>query len=444
MYCSKCGNKIYKGMKYCRYCGVELTEITEAGIQSERINDESAIDHKVENNKEVSPVPNTTFNSDILIQKSRMPFFIGIGVAAIFIITIIVLYFSLFSESAKERREIQNQLSLAERYLGDMDYERAVAAYKAVLNIDPNNSEALEALEDTYVVWADSMGQNDQEAAQSILEAATSYLEVLEIRTDTDNASESKLHIEEKLADISNIPETVQESSYDSMDIPDMSQVEVDSYEEADQITVNENSVNDNPDAEWKNAYLDYIKNRGAMELYDVDGNKSDVSSDKLYFCLIYLDNDNIPEIVCSNPVLDYYEIFGDYNRPPFDGYIMSYHKGNIDEFHFSTLDDKYFSDCSYIPFSGLFYIYSYMPDYGDINVYQCSSSGIIEKYKGSYVYDVSEDFEFVAGEWNGKKIYDGDEFWKMVRKDYNDQGNVVDDVPCISYSELVEYLSDY
>jgi len=49
----------------------------------------------------------------------------------------VVLYALALSPEAKTRREIREQMALAERYLDDLDYEKAVAAYQAVLEIDP-------------------------------------------------------------------------------------------------------------------------------------------------------------------------------------------------------------------------------------------------------------------------------------------------------------------
>ena len=56
-------------------------------------------------------------------------------------------------------------MSLAERYLDELDYEKAIAAYKAAIEIDPNNPEAYKALAELYLAMDDSFSaQNTVQA----------------------------------------------------------------------------------------------------------------------------------------------------------------------------------------------------------------------------------------------------------------------------------------
>ena len=54
---------------------------------------------------------------------------------------ITVLFVSFFRPGSGE--EISEQLSKGDRYLSDMEYNRAAAAYKAVLGLDPRNTDAM-------------------------------------------------------------------------------------------------------------------------------------------------------------------------------------------------------------------------------------------------------------------------------------------------------------
>lgn len=47
-------------------------------------------------------------------------------------------------------KEVTEQLSLGQKYLDELDYEQAIAAYEAVLEIDPKNEEAIVKLIESY------------------------------------------------------------------------------------------------------------------------------------------------------------------------------------------------------------------------------------------------------------------------------------------------------
>jgi tetratricopeptide (TPR) repeat protein len=77
-------------------------------------------------------------------------------VAAIALITGIVIY----TRSVSGTRGLQEQLNLGYKYLSELEYEKAVAAFDAVLQIDPKNSSALEGLTDTYLAWANAVADD--------------------------------------------------------------------------------------------------------------------------------------------------------------------------------------------------------------------------------------------------------------------------------------------
>ncbi|MBR0093300.1 MAG: tetratricopeptide repeat protein [Lachnospiraceae bacterium] len=61
-------------------------------------------------------------------------------------------------------RRLQQQLDLGTRYLSELDYDQAVAAYEAALEIDPKSVDAYLGLIDAY------LAQGDAENARSVLE----------------------------------------------------------------------------------------------------------------------------------------------------------------------------------------------------------------------------------------------------------------------------------
>ena len=128
MYCTKCGAEAQTGDRFCFSCGAALEE-----------------------NK-----------AEETVKKKRFPLLIVIIAALLVAVVVIVLV--VISVSGRKEKEYEEQLKLAERYLAELDYDRAIAAYKAAIDIDPENPEAYLALADTYI----EMG--DYEAARKILE----------------------------------------------------------------------------------------------------------------------------------------------------------------------------------------------------------------------------------------------------------------------------------
>lgn len=248
MFCKKCGAQIPDGMRFCTKCGADLggaalnkavstpegtaaqTQKDEraagipaadtapvSGVQaapvertvSEAVTAEGTVSETVTGEGTVSDPsavipPVTTSSADVqpeVRKKSALPVIIGV-LTALLLIAGIVLYFTVFSQSARDRREVREQLALAERYLDDLDYERAVAAYQAVLEIDPKNEEALEALEDTYIAWAESVEESDPAMARQIYEDAAVYFGLLDDRSGVETAAEALDRIEDRLDEL--------------------------------------------------------------------------------------------------------------------------------------------------------------------------------------------------------------------------------------------------
>ena len=63
-------------------------------------------------------------------------------------------------------KKIQEQLNLGERYLTALQYEQAIAAYQAVIDIDPKNVDAYLGLAEVYIA------RGEYDMAVDILETA--------------------------------------------------------------------------------------------------------------------------------------------------------------------------------------------------------------------------------------------------------------------------------
>ena len=79
---------------------------------------------------------------DAAVKKKSAVQVIAISAVAVVVVAAVLIAVVLFVSSSGEKRRIADQLALGDRYLSEMDYDQAIAAYLAVIEIDPNNKEA--------------------------------------------------------------------------------------------------------------------------------------------------------------------------------------------------------------------------------------------------------------------------------------------------------------
>ncbi len=85
-------------------------------------------------------------------KKSHTGLVIAIAAVAVLLIAVGVLIFVMSDSPAKKYEE---QLKLAERYLDELDYDKAIAAYRAAIDIDPKAEDAYLGLAEAYVEKGD-------------------------------------------------------------------------------------------------------------------------------------------------------------------------------------------------------------------------------------------------------------------------------------------------
>ena len=95
----------------------------------------------------------------------------SVKIALLLIILLVAAVIIGFNaQSAQRQKEYDNHIEAAEKYLTELDYEQAIAEYILAYEIEPNE-EVLDALEQTYIVYAQSyVDTGDYERANSILE----------------------------------------------------------------------------------------------------------------------------------------------------------------------------------------------------------------------------------------------------------------------------------
>lgn len=77
-----------------------------------------------------------------------------IAAALALLAVIIVVAVGVRSNSSENR--LQAQLDLGCKYLEELNYEKAIAAFDAALSIDPKNEQVLTYMADAYLAWAES------------------------------------------------------------------------------------------------------------------------------------------------------------------------------------------------------------------------------------------------------------------------------------------------
>ena len=87
---------------------------------------------------------------EVVKKKSKLPVVIA-AVVVVVIVAGVILVVAIFSQSARTEKRIKDSLELAQHYMDELDYEQAIASYKAVLEIDPKNVEAYHGIADAYV-----------------------------------------------------------------------------------------------------------------------------------------------------------------------------------------------------------------------------------------------------------------------------------------------------
>ncbi len=122
-------------------------EIKENGSEEELIENKSK-EEMTEGREEESRT-----DPEVPVKKKPRKF-IAIIIAAV-IILIAAAGLLIYHNSPEQK--IKRQIALGDRYLGELEYEKAVAAYKVALEIDPARNDISEMVGTTYVQWGNSV-----------------------------------------------------------------------------------------------------------------------------------------------------------------------------------------------------------------------------------------------------------------------------------------------
>ena len=179
MYCIKCGNKISDDALFCAKCGTRVARGNSARDQM---------------------TSSTGGDAGKPVQRKRKRWPI-VTLFSILIIVILAVLIGLYVRSNSPQRRLQEQLDLGYRYLTELNYEKAVAAFEAAIEIDPQNVEAYLGLIDAY------KGSGDADGIINAYRQAFDNLEKSALKDISEAASDS-------IAEI--IDDLVSDGDYDS------------------------------------------------------------------------------------------------------------------------------------------------------------------------------------------------------------------------------------
>ncbi len=123
-------------------------------------------------------------------------------------------------------RKLQEQLDLGERYLGELDYEAAIAAYEMAIEIDPKSVDAYLGLADVYVemkkyedaidVLKDGYDETEDEELLDAIEEIEEMMEDAESLDGEEVESDDKNEQSENEEESSFVPGSVEVSVEDA------------------------------------------------------------------------------------------------------------------------------------------------------------------------------------------------------------------------------------
>lgn len=120
---------------------------------------------------------------------------LGIIIAIVVLITSVGT--AMFTNLDHNKIDISEQLKLGEKYLREMDYEKAILAFSKVIEVDPMNVRAYLGLADAY------LGQGNAEKATEILEKALELTKDNLIKEKLEELTNSTSHlVQEELEEI--------------------------------------------------------------------------------------------------------------------------------------------------------------------------------------------------------------------------------------------------
>jgi len=130
-----------------------------------------------------------------VVDKKKNKIVLFAGILGVLLLVVLGVVITPHIISANKDRKVNEQLEEAQHFLDDLDYEQAIVAYEAVIEIDPMSVEAYLGLADVYVK------SDDLDKAIEVLQSGysatgderlRSKLDELELLKQTEESIESE------------------------------------------------------------------------------------------------------------------------------------------------------------------------------------------------------------------------------------------------------------
>ena len=168
MFCGNCGKKNEEGARFCEFCGTPLLNeaegrnqepaqdsaqpFTEQNQYGQFLSGEPVREQQTQQGQEGETLQPAQQKQPSGKKGKRWIW--GIAAAAVLITALIIAGILIFRDR-QEKQRYQNALASGDRYLEEMDYEKAEDSYLEAISIDPKQKEPYLGLVDTYVAMED-------------------------------------------------------------------------------------------------------------------------------------------------------------------------------------------------------------------------------------------------------------------------------------------------
>ena len=168
MFCGNCGKKNEEGARFCEFCGTPLLNEAEGRSQEPAQDSAQPFTEQNQYGRSLSGEPVREQQTQqgqegetLQPAQQKRPsgkkgkrWIWGIAAAAVLITALIIAGILIFRDR-QEKQRYQNALASGDRYLEEMDYEKAEDSYLEAISIDPKQKEPYLGLVDTYVAMED-------------------------------------------------------------------------------------------------------------------------------------------------------------------------------------------------------------------------------------------------------------------------------------------------
>lgn len=159
MFCKECGAQIADNVRFCGKCGTKVEVVTNPGAGSAQESAAAPVSIL-----QGAPIPASTSQGAPKPSGGKRKVNRAVIIAAAAVAVIAVLTAVFVAMGGVDKANVLWQMNTGNRYLDDMEYEEAIAAFEAAITIDPSEEKAYIGLADAYV------GLGDYEAAVRALQ----------------------------------------------------------------------------------------------------------------------------------------------------------------------------------------------------------------------------------------------------------------------------------